>query len=70
MEVKPIHILAASVAAFCVLVAAQVFVTNRDNEQFREKFSNIDFAPLRKRVIAEENMQEAVEANIEEDEDD
>lgn len=59
MEVKPIHIVAASVFAFFAIVAANLLVEYRSNADFRAKLASADPSKLfatRAKLVAEENM--------------
>jgi len=59
VEVKPIHIIAASVFAFVAIVAANIITEYRSNEAFRDKLASIDpkqVLAVRTQRIAEENM--------------
>ncbi len=59
MEVKPIHIIGASVFAFFAIVAANMVTQYRSNAEFRERLSNInpqDLLAIRTKRVAEENM--------------
>lgn len=47
MEVKPIHILAASFVAFLAIVAANVIVQYQNNSEFRDKLTSIDPTKIR-----------------------
>jgi len=68
MEVKPIHILAASAVAFLAIVGANLIVSYRSNENFRDKLTSLGSTKLgaiRDQRIAEEMM---VPAEVAEDE--
>jgi len=60
VEVKPIHIVAAGIFAFCAIVAANMLTQYQSNSEFRDRLSNIDprkMKLVRTQLIAEENMQ-------------
>ncbi len=64
MEVKPIHILAASVVAFLVIVAGNIVVQYQNNSEFREKLTSIDptkIRALRTQLAAEGELAEPLE---------
>jgi hypothetical protein len=56
MEVKPVQVAVACVAAFVGIVALSMYTSYRSNEDFREKFSNLDFSTLRPRLLREEGI--------------
>jgi len=57
------------VAAFGAIVAANIAITVRSNDDFKAKLQNLapgDLMALRTRVISEENMEEAAVPDLDE----
>lgn len=67
MEVKPYQIVAAGIAAFFLIVGANLLSQYQSNESFREKLSGIDFSSIRKQRVAEELMEPVTTETDDED---
>jgi hypothetical protein len=70
VKISPTQLALLCVAAFGAIVAANIAVTYKSNDDFKAKLQNLapgELMALRTRVIGEENM-EAVEEVVEIDE--
>lgn len=71
MEVKPQHILYASMLAFALIVAASMISQYQSNAEFRDKWKALEPSKLlaiRVKRVAEENMEQAApESEVESD---
>lgn len=67
MEVKPIHIIGASIFAFFAIVVAGMISNTRDMDKFREKLSSMNITAIRAQRVAEEQMLPEIVAEVEAD---
>jgi hypothetical protein len=58
MELKPFQVVMLCAVAFAGVVAIDLIVKLRGNEEFKTSLSNLDLSTLRPRLVSEEGLPE------------